>query len=170
MVNHLSKFAPNLAERTKPLRELLNKKNHWVWGEPQREAFQEIKQALISSPVLALFEPSCETVVSADASSYGLGDVLLQKQPGELKPIAYISRSLTPIKQRYAQIEKEALAFTWACERFSDYLLGLTFRIQTDHKPLVPLFSLKNLDELPIRVQRFRRMMRFSFMFLERVC
>ena len=148
MVNHLSKFAPNLAERTKPLRELLNKKNHWVWGEPQREAFQEIKQVLVSSPVLALFDPNCETVVSADASSYGLGAVLLQKQQEELKPIAYISRSLTPTEQRYAQIEKEALAFTWACERFSDYLLGLTFRMQTDHKPLVPLFSLKNLDEL----------------------
>ena len=148
MVNHLSKFAQNLAERTKPLRELLNKKNHWVWGEPQREAFQEIKQVLVSSPVLALFDPNCETVVSADASSYGLGAVLLQKQQEELKPIAYISRSLTPTEQRYAQIEKEALAFTWACERFSDYLLRLTFRIQTDHKPLVPLFSLKNLDEL----------------------
>ena len=88
----------------------------------------------------------------------------MQKQQEELKPIAYVSRSLTPTEQRYAQIEKEALAFTWACERFSDYLLGLTFRIQTDHKPLVPLFSSKNLDELPIRVQRFRlRMMRFSF-------
>ena len=81
-----------------------------------------------------------------------------------MKPVAYISRSLTPTEQRYAQIEKEALAFTWACECFSDYLMGLQFRIETDHKLLVPLFSTKNLDELPIRVQRFRmRMMRFLF-------
>ena len=71
---------------------------------------------------------------------------------------------MTPTEQRYAQIEKEALAFTWACERFADYLVGLKFSIETDHKPLVPLFSTKNLDELPVRVQRFRmRMMRFQF-------
>ena len=165
MANHLSKFSPNLAEKTQPLRGLLNKANHWVWGEPQRQAFQDVKEALASSPVLSHFDPNRETVVSADASSYGLGAVLLQKQPdGELKPISYISRSQTPAEQRYAQIEKEALAFTWACERFSDYLLGLAFHIQTDHKPLVLLFSTKNLDELPIRVQRFRlRMMRFDF-------
>ena len=165
MCNHLSKFSPTLAEKTKPLRELLNKNNHWTWGEPQQTAFVEVKQAMITSPVLSLFDQSRETVVSADASSYGLGAVLLQKQPdNELKPISYISRSLTPTEQRYAQIEKEALAFTWACERFSDFLLGLDFHILTDHKPLVPLFGGKNLDDLPLHVQRFRlRMMRFKF-------
>ena len=69
---------------------------------------------------------------------------------------------MTPTERRYAQIE--ALAFTWACERLSDYLVGLQFHIQTDHKPLVPLFSSKHLEELPLRVQRFRmRMMRFQF-------
>jgi hypothetical protein len=103
--------------------------------------------------------------VLADASSYGLGAALLQRQPyGELKPISHISRLLTPTEQRYAQIEKEALAFTWACERFTDFLLGMEFHIHTDHKPLVPLFDAKNLDELPIRVQLFRlRMMRYKF-------
>ena len=62
------------------------------------------------------------------------------------------------------KIEKEALTLTWACERFADYLIGLDFHVETDHKPLIPLFSSKLLDELPLRVQRFRmRMMRFSF-------
>ena len=164
MVNQLGKFSPNLAEKTRPLRELLKKDNTWLWGVPQRDAFAEVKEALIAAPVLALFDPTRETTVSADVSCYGLGAVLLQRQPnGTMKPVSYISRSLTPTEQRYAQIEKEALAFTWACERFSDYLVGLQFGIETDHKPLVP-FSTKNLDELPIRVQRFRmRMMRFHF-------
>ena len=53
---------------------------------------------------------------------------------GEQKPVAYISRSMSQTEQCYAQIEKEALAFTWACERFAEYL---KFHIQTDHKPLV---------------------------------
>lgn len=151
MVNQMSKFAPNLAEITQPLRELLIKENQWVWGEPQRRAFQLVKEALTSTPVLALFDPNRETVVSADVSSFGLGAVLLQKQQtGDFKPVAYISRSMTPTEQRYAQIEKEALAFTWACERLADYLIGLKFHIQTDHKPLVPLFSSKHLEELPI--------------------
>ena len=165
MANQLSKFSPNLADMTHPLRELLVKGNQWMWGEPQQKAFSQIKEALTTSPVLALFDPNLDTVVSADASSYGLGAVLLQRQQsGELKPVAYISRSMTPTEQRYAQIEKEALAFTWACERLSDYLIGMKFHIHTDHKPLVPLFSSKCLEELPVRVQRFRlRMMRYQF-------
>ena len=118
--------------------------------------FREIKSILTTAPVLALFDPTRETVVSADAPCYGLGAVLQQRQPdGTMRPVSYNSRSLTPTEQRYTQIEKEALAFTWGCERFADYLVGLRFTIETDHKPLVPLFSYKNLDELPLRVQRF---------------
>ena len=103
-------------------------------------------------------------IVSADASSYGLGAVLQHQKNGELRPVAFISRSLSDTEKRYAQIEKEALVLTWASERFQDYLIGLHYTIETDHKPLVPLLSTKNLDELPIRVQHFRlRLMKFSY-------
>ena len=165
MVTQLGKFTHNLAETSKPLRDLLGKKNAWCWDEPQETAFQAVKRLLISTPALSFYSPERNTIVSADASSYGLGSVLLQKQPDNVwKPIAYASRALTSAEQKYAQIEKEALAVTWSCERFNDYLLGTTFHIHTDHKPLVPLLSTKNLDELPIRIQRFRmRLMRYSF-------
>ena len=73
--------------------------------------------------------------MSADASAYGLGAVLCQKQPnGSSRLIAYVSIAMTECEQRYAQIEKEALALTWACERLNQYLLGSTFLLETDHK------------------------------------
>ena len=70
---------------------------------------------LSSTTVLAVCDLNTITVVSADVSSHGLGTVLLQEQVnGEVKPVSYISRSLSPTEERYAQVEKEALAFTWA--------------------------------------------------------
>ena len=70
---------------------------------------------------------------------------------------------MTSAEQRYSQIEKEALVTTWACDRFSQDLLG-SFQIETDHKPLVPLLSTKALDELPPRLLRFRlHLMRYHY-------
>ena len=84
-----------------------------------------------------MYNAAFETRVSADASSYGLGAVLQQKQAsGELRPVAYISRALSKTEQHYAQIEKEALAVTWACERFWDYLTGMQFHIEMHHNHL----------------------------------
>ena len=90
---------------------------------------------------------------------------MAQKQPdGDWKPVAFISRALTSTEQRNAQIKKEALATTWACERLVDYLVGKTFHVETDHKPLVPLLGSRNLDEIPPRIQRLRmRLLRFDF-------
>lgn len=164
MVNQMGKFIPQLAEKDKALRELLSKKNSWIWGADQEIAFRELKKALISPPVLAMYDPNRDTKVSADASSYGLGDVLLQKWEDDWRPVFYASRSLSPTKQRYAQVEKEALGLTWACERFRDFLLGKHFCLETDHKPLLSLLGAQALDLLPPRIQRFRmRLMRYSY-------
>ena len=80
-------------------------------------------------------------MISADASSFGLGAVLFQQSSDEWKPVAYASRSMTKTERCYAQIEKEALAITWACDKFTDYIIGKHFLIQSDHKPLVPLLN-----------------------------
>ena len=105
---------------------------------------------LASPETVALYSPERETVISADSSSYGLGAVFLQRQEnGKLQPVAYASRSLTETEQRYAQIEKEALAITWSLGHWSDLLLGMSFRMETDHGPLVSLFSSKLIDERP---------------------
>ena len=71
---------------------------------------------------------------------------------------------MSETERRYAQIEKEALAVTWACEKFSDYILGRSFHIESDHKPLIPILSTKHLDQLPPRVLRFRlRLAKFDY-------
>ena len=164
MVNQLGKFAPNLANVTEPIRALLKGTNDWVWEQRQKDSFNQVKQMLVEAPVLALYDPSLPTKVSADSSSYGLGAVLMQRHGEHWKAVAFSSRALTATETRYAQVEKEALASTWACERFQDYIIGLNFMLETDHKPLVPLLGVKDLDQLPPRIQRMRmRLVRFSF-------
>eukprot|EP00731_Ephydatia_muelleri_P021495 Em0014g86a len=164
MLNQLGKFSPNLASITQPLRQLLSTKCTWTWGPAQEESFKTAKAELTKPTILSLYDPGAETKLSSDASSYGLGAVLLQLHQDEWKPVVYASRSLTETERRYAQIEKEALAITWACEKFSEYILGKQISIETDHKPLVPLLSSKCLDDLPPRVLRFRlRLIRFAF-------
>ena len=127
---------PNLAEKDKVL-DLLSKENHWYWGAEQQAAFDQLKTELSSTPVLTLYNPNSALKISADASSFGLGAVLLQKNDAMWSPVAYASRSMSPTEQRYAQVEKEALAATWACERFSCFILGRPFGLETNHKPLV---------------------------------
>ena len=133
MVNQMGKFSPHMAELSQPLRELLNTKHSWNWGPCQDQAFERVKNELMKPTVLALYDPKAPTKLSGDASSFGLGAVVLQEVASSWRPVAYASRSLTETEQRYAQIEKEALAITWACEKFSTYLLGRQFAVETDH-------------------------------------
>ena len=107
MVDQLMKFMPNLAEKSKPLRDPLQKNVTWSWGPDKKHAFDALKADLASPETLALYNPERATVVSTYSSSYELGAVLLQRQDnGKLHPVAFASRSLTDTEQRYAQIEK----------------------------------------------------------------
>ena len=161
LVNQLEKFSSKIADIGQPL---MSTKRAWVWGPAQDKSFMDVKEELSKPSVLALYDPNAETNVSADASSFGLGAVLLQSKNSTWKPFAYASRSVSDAEKRYAQIEKEALATTWGCEKFSTYLIGKSFKIETDHKPLVPLLNTKHLDDLPPRILRFRlRLAKYSY-------
>ena len=92
---------------------------------------------MASDQVLALYNTEKETMVSSDASSFGLGAVLMQKQPsGKMGPLVYASRSMTETERRYAQIDKEALAITWALEHWAEFLTGMRFKVEPDHKAI----------------------------------
>ena len=96
MVNQLGKFVPGLADTTAPLRHLLRKDSAWYWEEAQQTAFQQVNERLASPEILAHYNPNRQTVIAADASSIGLGAVLLKTQDnGQRRPTCYISRSLS---------------------------------------------------------------------------
>ncbi len=157
----MGKFSHKIANIGQPLQSTARLQECLGLGTRPGSA---IKQELSQPTVLTLYDPKAETKVSADASAFGLGAVLLQQHGEEWKPVAYASRAMTETERRYAQIEKEALAATWACEKFSDYILGLHFTIESDHKPLIPLLNTKCLNSLPPRILRFRlRLARFSY-------
>ncbi|MCG7875843.1 MAG: RNase H-like domain-containing protein, partial [Candidatus Thiodiazotropha endolucinida] len=148
-VNYLAKFIPNMSEITAPLRQLLENTTQWHWDSPQQNAFDLLKEKVTNAPVLRFYDPKLELTMSVDASSKGLGCVLLQ----EGQPIAYASRALTKCQQNYAQIEKETLAITFGCRKMHQYVYGRTVTVESDQKPLQAIFS-KPLHQTPLRLQK----------------
>ena len=95
MLTYLGKFIPNLSHIASPLRTLLEKNVEWHWQAEQENSFRSLKGLITTTPVLKYFNPSKLTKLSVDASSKGLGAVLIQDN----HPIAYASRALTRCKQ-----------------------------------------------------------------------
>ena len=146
---YLGKFMPNMATESAPLRELLEKNVAWHWDHLREESSQKLKQMASSTPVLGYYDLSRPLCLSIDASSKGLGAVLLRDE----KPLAYASRALTPTQQRYAQIEKKTLAIVYGVQKFHQYIYGRTTDVETDYKPLQYILN-KPLREAPLRLQK----------------
>jgi hypothetical protein len=107
------------------------------WTEETQKAFQDLKGALCSGPVLVTPDFSKPLVVQTDPSETGVGAILSQLQEGEEHPVMYIRLMLLPREQRYSIVEKECLAIKWVLETLKYYLLGRNFTLVTDHATLV---------------------------------
>ena len=142
---------------------LIKKNANWIWTSKPQAAFEHLKSLLTSAQTLAHFNPLAETCVVTDASPYGLGAVIVQKQDcGNFRPVSYASRTLTEVERRYSQVERESLAIYFGIQRFKLYLYGLSFEVITDHKPLVSLFSPN--AKPPPRIERWiMRLAPFTF-------
>lgn len=161
LINFVSRFIPHYSTVTAPLRVLLKKNSVFRWSDEQRKAFQTLKDSAATMKA-AMFDPSARICLLTDASPVGLGAVLLQYKEKSESPeiVAFASHSLTPAERNYAQIEREALAIVWGCEKFRMYLLGRTFDLLTDHKPLELIFGPKSrpnarLERWLVRLQCF---------------
>jgi hypothetical protein len=127
----------------------------WHWGTEQEEAFRKLKKSMTDSSVLGYYEVGLDTRLMVDAGPSGLGLLLFQKKREGWQPVACASRSLTDVEKRYSQLEREALAIRWVCEKCYTYLIGSPrFVIITDHLPLIPMFNNPN-SRPPLRVERW---------------
>jgi hypothetical protein len=153
MAQYSSQFIPQFADITAPLRNLT--RSEVRWGKEEQAAFDSLKTSLSEDAVLGYYEVGLDTRLMVDAGPNGLGLVLLQRKSAGWQPVACHSRSLTDVEKRYSQMEREALAIRWACERCYQYLIGSPrFQVITDHKPLIPLFNNAN-SRPPLRVERW---------------
>ena len=142
LLNYYSKFIPNLATMIHPLNRLLRQDVHWEWTQECARAFQQAKESLVSSQVLAHYDTSLPIKLAADASAYGIGAVISHVYPdGSERPVAFASRTLTSAERNYAQLEKEALALIYGIKHFHQYLYGRMFTLVTDHKPLTTILN-----------------------------
>ena len=145
LVGYYRKFVDNFDSLTAPLSDLTKsgKPDTVQWNEDLQERFEEIKSRLCNAPVLKLPDFDKDFFLRTDASDTGLGAVLLQKHGETMFPIAYASKKLTGAHKSYATVEKECMAIVWAVDKFSGYLYGRSFTLQTDHHPLTYLNSAK---------------------------
>ncbi|GFR81487.1 retrovirus-related Pol polyprotein from transposon 297 [Elysia marginata] len=102
----------------------------------QENAYNSLKFAVTSKPVLQLPDIDKMFILRTDTSGRGLGAALMQESGGILFPVTYARKKLTDRERKYSVIEREALAIVWEVKKFSLYLYGTKFTLQMDHGPL----------------------------------
>ena len=130
LAGHYRKFIKNFSSIARPLTKLTQKDTIFDWRLNCEKAFYDLKNALISAPVLRFPNFKEQFTLTTDASNQGLGAVLSKNG----HPCLFISRTLKKAEERYNTSEKELLAIIWAIKHLSQNLLGNKFKIQTDHR------------------------------------
>lgn len=155
MTGYLSNFIPQYSTLTAPLRRLTRNETKFKWTKIEEAAFQKLKDAITSSETMMYFDPAKAIILRTEASyNEGLSAGLFQPSEKGLRPVHFISRSLTDTEKRYSQTEKDALAIKWAAGRLRIYLSGAPrFTVITGHKPLIPMFS--KTKQLPPRIEKW---------------
>lgn len=141
MASYFRKFLHQFATKAKPLHNLCKKDAVFTWSTDCEQAFETLKRALTTSPVLAFPNFKNKFYISVDASFYAVGAYISNDPPPNDKPIEYFSKTLSSTQQNYSTTHKELLAIILAIEHFQHYIWGKNFSLYTDHQALTYLFS-----------------------------
>jgi hypothetical protein len=146
LASYYRQFVSGFASIASPLYKLLRKDapKGVEWTDDCEWAFQTLKDSLTSPPVLAFPDFEKHFVIETDASSTGLGAVLLQETDLGRQPIAYASRTCSAQEKNYSATEIECLGVIYALQQFRCYVLGTKFTLVTDHQALQNLKLMKN--------------------------
>jgi hypothetical protein len=147
------RFMENFAKVAAPLHDLTKDVVPFVWTSAHESSFIALKRLLSQAPVLSLPDVSKPYSVFTDASNVAIGAVLTQKHDdGVFHPIAYFSKKLDPAQVNYAVHDRELLAIREAMRQWKHYLLGETgTQVFTDHRPLIHIYTQKDLNPRQIR-------------------
>jgi hypothetical protein len=151
LVGYFRVFIKDFAKRARPLYDLLKKGTKFLWGINQNEAFESLKSALLSAPVLAFPDFSKEFILTTDASHYAIGALLTQNYPEGERLISCSSRSLTEAELNYSNTDREILAVIDGVLHNRSYLWGNKFTIKTDHSAIPYLVRNKGDNARSIR-------------------
>ena len=169
LIGHYKQFIKGFAQIAQPLNEHLaregaSRKSEQVsLSEDALEAFQALKQACMSTPVLAFADYTKDFLLQMDASKEGLEVVLSQKQAdGHYHPVTYCSQALTAHEKNYHSTKLNFLVLKWAImEHFKEYLLYQPFLVRTENNPLTYIMTTPNLD--PTGHQLVGALTKFNF-------
>jgi hypothetical protein len=143
MGSYYRRFIPNYANMMKPITDLTKAGKPFKWTDKCDKALQDLKNKLESPEIMGYPLTDGEFILDCDASGKAIGAVLSQLQDGQEKVIAYASRTMNRAERNYCVTDQELLAVRHFVEYFRQYLMGRRFRVRTDHRALVWLFSLK---------------------------
>ena len=144
LANYYRRFVGNFATIAKPLHKLTEKTVKFDWNTDCQAAFEELRQRLVTAPILAFPDLNQPFILDTDASDTGVGAVLSQvDDEGRERVIAYASKVLSKAERRYCVTRKELLAVVVFVQHFRPYLLGRRFTLRTDHGSLTWLSQFK---------------------------
>ena len=139
LVGFYRKFVLNFGLIANPLYQLMNKTTTFHWTADCQKAFEKLKTALVSAPILGFPNEKDQFVLCTDASLTGIGAVLSQKQKNGEKVIAYASKVLQKGQRNYSATKRELFAVVFFTSYFKEFLLGQKFQIITDRFVVVVL-------------------------------